>query len=593
MNIPASFIFLILLLLFVLTIALCTPKEGFITFAKNESALVNVIIPQYSTSNSVVKLHDSMFFDKLNGNLIEVDSQTYNGNVDLGGNTISKITVAPRKGVHAFEFTVSSTPDLISVGGNTMSKSMQTRLYETQNLENDKYTVFYTPWDFNTYMHIVNNKEKKQIANFMINNNESRSYEYKSCKSNYDDSQLKNLTFVIEDTDENNNKEVDVPEYTSARKLHQLSKYTRFDSANGNLVIFQGDGEERKMNVFKRNDTKSQTLVSSLKPIPSYNDETTLASVGYTPITAFDPCGQLLVVYVANGQTSVISLIGLKNVNTSQYDIKNVKRFNENGPVAFDGSTNEPVDSTDATSDGIMSSVTGTSSTAATSGTAKSGDGSIDMDDYLLKTQIIPPVCPSCPSCPQCELDSTICHNCGGQGGSGTVSDKGNTLVNNTDPNTDPLSSTVKVAGNVANTAIETTGDVATNVVDTAVDVTGAAASGVGKLASPVVYAAGNVVSGAGSAIYSGAEQVGGAVGGLFESDPTNVNAIGQNGSAAGGPSPAGAPGGAPGGADANGVRGTPNNGARFDVYSHYGQLEQQKPSSYMPLTADFSAFSK
>ena len=347
------------------------------------------------------------------------------------------------------------------------------------------------------------------------------------------------------------------------------------------------------MNVFKRNYTKSQTLVSSLKPIPSYNDETTLASVGYTPITDFDPCGQLLVVYVANGQTSVISLIGLKNVNTSQYDIKNVKRFNENGPVAFDGSTNEPVDSTYATSDGIMSSVTGTSSTAATSGTAKSGDGSIDMDDYLLKTQIIPPVCPSCPSCPQCELDSTICHNCGGQGGSGTVSDKGNTLVNNTDPNTDPLSSTVKVAGNVANTAIETTGDVATNVVDTAVDVTGAAASGVGKLASPVVDAAGNVVSGAGSAIYSGAEQVGGAVGGLFESDPTNVNAIGQNGSAAGGPSPAGAPGGAPGGADANGVRGTPNNGARFDVYSHYGQLEQQKPSSYMPLTADFSAFSK
>ena len=64
MNIPASFIFLILLLLFILTIVFCTPKEGFITFAKNESALVNVIIPQYSTSNSVVKLHDSIFFSK-------------------------------------------------------------------------------------------------------------------------------------------------------------------------------------------------------------------------------------------------------------------------------------------------------------------------------------------------------------------------------------------------------------------------------------------------------------------------------------------------------------------------------------------------
>ena len=598
MNIPGSFIFLILLLLFILTIVLCTPKEGFISFAKNENALVNVIIPQYSTSRSVLKLHDSMFFDKVNGNLIEVDSQVHNGNVDLGGNAISKITVAPRKGVNAIQYTVSTTPDVISTGSTTMEKAMQSKLYETLKQDNDKYSVIYTPWDYNSYLHIINNKEKKQIANFMINNNESRSYEYKSCKTNYDDSQLSNLTFIVEDTDENNNKEVDVPEYTNARKLYQLSKYIRFDKDNGNLVIFQGDGEERKMNVIKRNNTKSQTLVSSLNPLPAYNNETSLASIGYTPITAIDPCGQLLVVYVANGQESLITLISLRDVNTNQYDLKNVKRFNQSGLVSFDGSTATSADAVDSTADGgILKTSTGTTETT---GVSSSGKGSIDMDDYLLKTQIVPPVCPSCPSCPKCEIDSqSICQNCGGQGGSGTMSNKGNTLVNNTDPKTDPLSSTVKVAGNVANTALDTTGDVATAAIDTAVDITGAAAKGVGELASPVVDAAGNVISGAGSAAKSGAEYVGGKVADL--TSPTEVNEIGVTGGSTSGAtvgsaraSVGGAPSGGSVGGSVGGTRGQPANlDPRFDVYTRYGSLEEKKPSSYMPLTADFSAFSK
>jgi len=48
-------------------------------------------------------------------------------------------------------------------------------------------------------------------------------------------------------------------------------------------------------------------------------------------------------------------------------------------------------------------------------------------EDYMLKTQIVPPVCPSCPSCPS----SGVCTNCGGQGGCGTQTNNGTSYVGN------------------------------------------------------------------------------------------------------------------------------------------------------------------
>ena len=40
-----------------------TLKEGFITFGYSEDSLVDVIVPQYSTTKPVIKIHDSIFFD--------------------------------------------------------------------------------------------------------------------------------------------------------------------------------------------------------------------------------------------------------------------------------------------------------------------------------------------------------------------------------------------------------------------------------------------------------------------------------------------------------------------------------------------------
>ena len=53
-------------------------------------------------------------------------------------------------------------------------------------------------------------------------------------------------------------------------------------------------------------------------------------------------------------------------------------------------------------------------------------------EDYMLKTQMVPPVCPACPSCPN---KGGCCTNCGGNGGNGTVDASGNSIVNNNSNN--------------------------------------------------------------------------------------------------------------------------------------------------------------
>ena len=50
--------------------------------------------------------------------------------------------------------------------------------------------------------------------------------------------------------------------------------------------------------------------------------------------------------------------------------------------------------------------------------------GSKSSRDYILKSQVIPPVCPVCPACP-----IGACTNCGGNGGSGTIGSDGKSVV--------------------------------------------------------------------------------------------------------------------------------------------------------------------
>ena len=288
---------------------------------------------------SLSKLVAPLFFDKSNANLLEVDSEGYNGNVDLTGNTISRITVSPRIGSTSTTYTVSTSDNVIPTGSNITTKSMTSKSYESKSEETDKYTAFYIPYLYQTYIHVLNTTEKKQMTSFMFGSgNTANNYEFKT-GSTYDDTQLADLESYVNDTDANNNTEVLNTDYSNTRKIFQLSKYVNFDMSNGNVIIFQGDGNDKKMNIYKRDRSVEQRAVSGTTT-SAYDSQTALINMSYTVITAVDACGQLLVVYVPSGTTSMIALIGLKDINTTQYDLKNVKRFTANGVDYGDLTTN-------------------------------------------------------------------------------------------------------------------------------------------------------------------------------------------------------------------------------------------------------------
>ena len=205
-------------------------------------------------------------------------------------------------------------------------------------------------------------------------------------------------------------------------------------------------------------------------------------------------------------------------------------------------------------------------------------------DDFMLKTQMIPPVCPACPTCPT----NTTCTNCGGNGGAGVVNGVG------------------KAVGGIADGVGKAVGGIAGGVGDIAEGaggVAGGALLGTGALAGGALMGGGAVVGGVAQGVGSAIGGLGqgqgynsqvhsGAIGGQGHSgqslwNPTNVQNISSQGN------------------DQtrigyyNGQNGQPQNvstgnnySSYIDKYSYNGALTT-KGGDPMPVTSDFSRFGR
>ena len=258
----------------------------------------------------------------------------------------------------------------------------------------------------------------------------------------------------------------------------------------------------------------------------------------------------------------------------------------------------------------------------------KSGAGSpgTDTSDYILKTQIVPPVCPASASCPSCQNSSSgTCTNCGGKGGSGTVTSSGTSIFdicgnpttcaklgpngigydasknkimcyNNGGTGTGTSAGTntngqgnygSNSAGGVANNAISTTGNIIGGAASGAGAIVGGTALGAGLLAEKAIDTTGGLLTGAGT---GASNLLTGAGRGI-----SNILTPGQNGGQGVGQGTGQGTGYGGAGGAGNNQRstyyGTQNQYS--DQYSYYGQLPSKTGSNYMPITTDFSAFSK
>jgi hypothetical protein len=652
MKFSPLILFIILLFVLVFSTIMCkncvfNSSEGFVSFQKDKYPIDLVSIPQYSKATKVPKLYDNLYFDNTNGNVIEVDGTYYGnttssgnttttGNVDTAGVSVTNTYVVTRDGKNNVTSPYTTTVVNGAVSGQdtveskaTMSSSFSSWVYKTQSSNTNTYQLFYIPWDQSTYIHVV---ELTGSGTYNTNTAAMNIYSYVFGSGSMDSHNHNSKSIAITDSatdtnSSNNNTSLTDSYYDPSKNLYQLNTYVKFDTTNGNLVI--GDytsGNQTGITVY---DRSSQAGTSYTSTGQIKNTSSTVANVQFNPFIA-NANNQYQVVYMPLYQNTVVAVLQKSTSDSTQYTLQNVVRFNPSGAVI--GSSSSTATAT-TTSNPSATTTSNTPSSDPSNMPWMANYGSSNMpwgtdmlnnpisdyykwltfwntnqrlsEDYMLKTQIIPPVCPSCPSCPACtgNKDGGVCQKCGGNGGSGTIDVNGKTLVDGDRKVGNLLYSTgsgatnlVKSAGSGAKDLLQDTGSGVKNVAyDVAGGVKGVAydvAGGVKNVAGGVKDVAYDVVGGVKNVAY---DVVGGGANLIksLGSGPTTV--AGTSGTArAGARSGAGAgvtmggaagtnyPGGAPVG---NGVDGVDN-------YSYYGALPS-KGGNFMPITSDFSAFGK
>jgi hypothetical protein len=577
LSIKTTPLLLFLLLLIVLVISVLlgkkfSYKEGLVDFQQNKNSLDTISIPTYSTSNNTVKLHDQIFFDTKNGNIIEVDSDS-TGNVDSTGVSIKSTYIYPRDKNDNVEIyntvlngTVVSSQDTQLSKKTTTISSYNSYSYKSRSINTDTYIAFCFPWEKETFIHLINFNTKNHVKSFYFNDKgTSRIYEYPA-----------NTPIGINNysiyNKANNNNTTD-PFYDPLKSLHRISSYIKYDITNGNLIIqTTGDSTAKSITIYDR--TGTPTVVSSANRIS--NTSNSITSTGFTPFTAIDNVGKNIVLYIPYNTNTVIALIGY-NQDKSSLIVNNVFRFTStqfvSGEITGSG---QQYKQDNAVSEYYKWYWYWNNNESSRSNYS---------DDYLLKTQIVPPVCPACSTC-------STCTNCGGNGGSGTISKNGTTVV----------------GGN-------TIGGVVNNTVDNVTDVAGAGLIGTGMAVGGVALGASELGSAAINTTGSVIKDVSKDATGLLSGAVTGVKDIlTQNGSnnrsQTGDQSKLnnqlyGKDNTSTIGPDGKKLSinrtegafqspyGTTTGTQSGDQYSYYGALPSKGNANFMPVTSDFSAFGR
>jgi len=327
------------------------------------------------------------------------------------------------------------------------------------------------------------------------------------------------------------------PFYDSHRPLYVIGQYVKYDIQNGSLIIQNtNDPSSKSITVYERDGSyKIFSTQGQTHPPES------LSNVTFKPFYAVDNIGQNIVLYLPFQTNTLVALIGFSDANKTTFKINNVCRFTS---TTIDKGPNssvqiKPNSSTPISEFYKMPSIT-------------SNTKQKYSEDYLLKTQIVPPVCPSCPVC-----NVGACTNCGGNGGSGTLSQNGNTVVSgktvsSNNPNSNSTNPNNNSFGGVVNRGI----------------------GAVENVTKEVLYDATSLIKGAGSGIKDILTQgnrnnsYGTGNGTGLVNKSVNINRT-------------------------EGEYKSPYGTQNIDQYSYYGALPSKGDSNYMPMTADFSKFGR
>ena len=562
MKFKMSPLIIFLILLVVLVIAM------FIGRASREGLTNTPItkkVDEYSTTKDLHVLHENIMFDHANGNLVEVQGTDASGN-DVSGN----IFITPRSGAITYYTDGTDASGNASFTTGSISPSHASWEYPSQTtIKNDK-NVYYISWDTRTYMMIVDKNEKKLVGSYLFDGKTTQ------VADNTETPIM--LSHYRSLANSSNNSLVSEPLYSEERDVYQLAENVKYDFKTGDLII-KSSSEEIK--IYRRGEGLISTDAKIIK------QRSSVIMSEFVPMYASDERGQNVVVYLPYKESTIVVLLGLEGSASDVLVMKSVTKLSEKGVEGPNGksilelksgkeNTEETVKTTDATPE-------------------------VTSEDYILKTQIVPPVCPTCPTCPK----DVTCTNCGGQGGSGTMDVDGKSMVK--DEKKKPIKNAVGGVGEIAEETVGAAGDVARKTVGAAGDVAGKTVGAVGDVAGKTVGAAGDVAGKTVGAVGDVAgktidtadslirDTAGTATGlvrdtasgiaGLFRMSPTEVKKREENKTAQ------------PGLQSGLGTRtqntALPSKNHRTSEFDYMGTVPAKRANKFMPVTADFSAFSR
>ncbi len=605
-EIKLSPLLLFFTLLIVLVIATTVKRwglvsEGFIGYLKDTNNFSSQTVKAYDSGNAIIKLYDDIFYDNRNGTVVIVNASQYTNTTDTTGATVSSIDVIPRKMNPTYTYTRPSDNSIMSQQCDE-SKVRTIESLETQwtvkGLESTNQLIYMT-WGDDTYLYVIDLANSKVSGNTAVSGNTTTSGSYRPAVTAYFNGTMKQSTNSYTDSDAiglksafnytsdgKDDTNVVVDFYDKVQSVYQVVSNVWFDVKNGNLLV-KKNGTGARLDVFARG---SKTASYSYSASLSSENTTPASQVSFSqtsvaPYFIQDATKDHTIMYWSNGDNTILTVF--RNVLESNGIIKPLKcrRFTRDGlynsnPASSSSSSSSPKTQEIDTSDNneLLDAFARWYIYFNTNAV-----GSTNYDDYLLKTQIVPPVCPACPGC----KTEGVCTDCGGKGGSGTkttdssslafdkktvVGATGSAVANTVDATGNVLGKTVDVAGNVVGKTV----DVAGNVVGKTMDVAG---NVVGK----TVDTAGNILGSTASAL--GLDRIGyqQSYGGpTNRSSATNTSGYPSSGYKSAEYTP---------GSNTTGVSNFPNSKPN-DPYSYNGAL-QSKGGNFIAVTTDFSKFGR
>jgi hypothetical protein len=652
MKFTPFILFLILIFVLILSIVFSrffplwrgTNQEGMIDYGSELKPLdfsEASSIPKYAESKQLLKVYDSIYYDTNNSNVIIVDGRVQGCTVTSGCTlaTIEKITVIPPDGLTNYKIYNTNMDSGASPESTfTFSSKNGSWKYLTNDdskINPDKYYIFYIAKDMERYMHIIKTPNigvspivVDNICSFYHNKNG----EIKEMVDYTKDASKSKIHISSSDLPSTSNDRtyMKLSTYDNSANVYQIKSNVLFDVRNGNLIIKESN---TKIRIYDRSGKVITTKTNNT--IPSVNSFTSWM-VNDTIDKEPSNCGNI-VLYMANAQKTTITILSLKS---NAISMDNIYKFNLSG---VDVGTSSSVSSRSSETNDVNNDI---NKWLAYWTVVAGNDTNYYSDDYLLKTQVVPPICPTCPTCP----NNGTCTNCGGNGGSGTLSGAGTSVTvpsadaSGSSPGPVNLTATVGKAGGFATTAnpdtlggattiqtmgitkgveniVETGAGAVGKTIDTASNIVQNTGSGaVGLLRDTGTGASSLITSGASGAVGLLRDSVGGAVGlakdtvsgavGLAKdagSGVTNVlsggsrygqssgSSSGQSSGSSSGQSSGSSSGqssGSSSGQSSGSSSGQLSGSNIIDPYSYNGALVS-KPSDFIPITANFSAFGK